>query len=284
MRIMSLLPGATEMIAALGASDRLVGISHECDFPPEVLHLPRVTATPIDPSTPSAAIDGAVRRLVAAGRQVIELDAERLLALRPDLVITQRLCEVCAVSDGTVVKLAEAMPSPPEVFAMTGTTLAGVADDMRMLGAAIGMADAGTALADGFLSELDRIDRREAAHRPGVVVIEWLDPLFLAGHWTPELVVLAGGVDLGAAPGDHSVRREWPEIMALDPELVILAICGFGVERSRLELERMPDGPPKRWLAERRVAIVDGNAYTSRAGPRLAEAARLLADIIRRLD
>lgn len=283
-RIISLLPGATEIVAALGAADRLVSISHECDFPEAVLHLPRITTTPIDPLAASGAIDAAVRDLVAHGRQVIEVDRDQLLTLAPDMIITQRLCDVCAVSDGVVMTLAEAMPVPPLVFVMTGTTLAGVAEDMRRLGVAIGREEAGDRLALNFLGELAWIRSREARVTPSVVVIEWLDPLYLAGHWTPELVACAGGVDVGARPGDHSVRREWSDVIALDPDLVVLALCGFGPDRARMELSRMPEGEAKRWLMGRRLVIIDGNAWTSRAGPRLVEGARAIAAELTRLD
>lgn len=277
-RVVSLLPGATEMIAALGAVDLLVGVSHECDEPAAVRHLPRVTTTPVDSSAPSAAIHAAVRAAVASGQQAIGIDAVLLSALDPDVIVTQRLCEVCAVAEGEAIGLAEVMDPPPRVVALHGRTLEGVWDDLVILGRAIGRAEEGERLAEALRAEVAALaaeHRREVP--PRVVAIEWLDPLFLAGHWVPEMIAAAGGIDVGASPGSHSTLRDWNDVMALDPDLVLVILCGFDEMRARAELAAMPDGVPKRWLAEQRVAVHDGNAYTSRPGPRLVEGIRRIA-------
>lgn len=276
MRVVTLLPAATEIVAALGGADRLVGISHECDYPASVLRLPRVTATPVDPSLPSGRIDAEVRRLRASGRPVIGIDAEALRRLAPDLLVTQSLCEVCAVDDGEACRLAAALERPPEVLRLGGTTLDGVWKDIRAVGRALGLAQEADTLLAALARRLAALRAGAPRTPPRVLCIEWLDPLFLAGHWVPELVTAAGGRDAGAVPGSHSVRREWHEVAALQPDLILIMLCGFGVERSLAELETV--GPEARAaLGMAPVWALDGNAYTSRPGPRLVDGAERIA-------
>ncbi len=274
--IVSLLPGATEMIVAVGGIDQLIGISHECDWPPAVRSLPRVTTTPIDVSRSSAEIDRAVRDAVAGGRAVIGIDASVLQSLRPDIIVTQQLCEVCAVADGEAVRLAAVMDPAPEVLVLSGTTLAGVWEDIRQVGRAIGRGADGERVATALAADVTAMSRQKPVRRPRVVAIEWLEPLFLAGHWVPEMIAAAGGEDVGAAAGDHSVVRAWDDVMALEPELVFLILCGFDEARARDELERLGDRRARDWLADRIVVVLDGNAHTSRPGPRLVEGIRLM--------
>jgi len=281
MRIVSLLPGATEMIAALGALDQLVGVSHECDEPTAVRSLPRVTTTPIDPTRSSAEIHAAVQQAVAEDRQAIAIEADALLALRPDVIVTQMLCDVCAVADGEAMRLARVMDPPPRVVSLDGRTLDGVWDDIARLGASIGRKVEGERLADSLRTEVTTLAEQYRRAVPlRVVAIEWLEPLFLAGHWVPEMIAAAGGVDVGATAGSHSTVREWAEVMALDPDVVLVILCGFDEARAREELATMPDGPAKAWLATRRVVVLDGNAYTSRPGPRLVEGIRWIGEAI----
>jgi iron complex transport system substrate-binding protein len=278
MRVVTLLPGATEIVAALGGGDRLVGISHECDHPSTVQHLPRVTSTPLDPSLPSGAIDAEVRRLREAGRAVIAVDAEGLRRLAPDLVITQDLCEVCAVTDGQVHRLAAVLRPAPRVLALTGRTLEGVLDDIRVVAGALDLGDEADELTMGLRRRLARLRRSAPAQRPRVLCVEWLDPLYLAGHWVPDLVEVAGGTDVGALPGAHSAVSTWEEARRLRPDLVMVMLCGFGVGRARAELGRLRDPAARRLLGEVPTWILDGNAYTSRPGPRIVDgAARLQA-------
>ncbi|MES2305429.1 MAG: ABC transporter substrate-binding protein [Gemmatimonadota bacterium] len=281
-RVVSLLPGATEMLVAMGARDQLVGISHECDWPPDITTLPRVTTTPIDPQLRSGAIHAAVQDAVATGRSVIGVDAETLRALAPDIVVTQVLCDVCAVADGEAMRLAQAMANPPHVVALSGRTLAGVWEDIRRLGVAIGRRAEAGAVADA-LTEMVRVEvtRNTRGPAPRVVAIEWLDPLFLAGHWVPEMIAAAGGVDVGASAGSHSAIRESSEVIALDPDVVVVMLCGFGVERARAELALLDGTVAGAWLASRRTVMIDGNAFTSRPGPRLVEGIRQLAAAFR---
>jgi iron complex transport system substrate-binding protein len=276
MRVVTLLPGATEIVAALGGAGQLVAIPHECDYPPSVLHLPRVTSTPLDPSLPGAAIDAEVRRLRDAGRAVITVDAEAIRRLAPDLLITQDLCEVCAVVDGAVHRLAAAIDPAPAVLALTGRTVAGVMADIRAVARVLDLEEEGEELTAGLLSRLARLRRAAPASAPRVLCIEWLEPLYLAGHWVPDLVAAAGGVDAGATPGAHSALGSWPAAAALGPDLMVVMLCGFRLARARAELDRLSDPAALRALGSAPVWLLDGNAYTSRPGPRIVDGAERL--------
>ena len=276
MRVVTLLPGATEIVAALGGGGLLVAVSHECDHPAWVRSLPRVTSTPLDPSLPGAAIDAEVRRLGQAGRAVIAVDAAAIARLAPDLIIAQDLCEVCAVADGTVHRLADAMPHPPAVLSLSGRTLQGVLDDIERVARALDLADEGEELVAGLRSRLGRLRRSAPQPRPRVVCVEWLEPLYLAGHWVPDLVEAAGGTDVAACPGAHSAVSTWEAAAALRPDLVLVMLCGFGLERSRLELDRLDLPAAGQLLRSSPVWLLDGNAYTSRPGPRIVDGAERL--------
>jgi iron complex transport system substrate-binding protein len=280
MRVVTLLPGATEIVAALGAGSLLAGVSHECDYPAWVSELPRLTSTPLDPSLSSAAIDAEVLRLRQTGRPVIQVEADALVRLAPDLVITQDLCEVCAVADGVVHRLADVMPRPPEILSLTGRTVAGVLEDIRQVGRALGRPADGEALAAELSGRLDRL----APHPrilPRIVCIEWLEPLYLAGHWVPDLVAAAGGIDVGAQPGSHSARSSWATVSALGPQLALIMLCGFDVARARQELDRLESTEAADLLGSIPVWVLDGNAYTSRPGPRLVDGAERIRAAIR---
>jgi iron complex transport system substrate-binding protein len=274
MRVVTLLPAAPEMVVALGGGERLVGVSHECDYPPEVCRLPRLTATPVDTSASSAAIDAEVRRLREAGRPAIAVDAGALARLAPDVLITQDLCEVCAVADGQVHRLASLLHPPPAVLSLSARTLSGIWDDIRAVGRVLDLsseADELVARLRGRLRSMQRVDSE-----PRVVCIEWLDPLYLAGHWVPDLVAAAGGVDVGAKPGNHSAKSEWTAVSALQPDLVVVMLCGFDIERARSELAELESPEARRALGSMPVWLLDGNAYTSRPGPRVVDGAERL--------
>ena len=275
MRVVSLLPAGTEIVAALGGTGHLVGISHECDYPRSVQGLPRVTSTPIDPRSSGAAIDAQVRRLREAGRPVIALDAGQIRKLRPDLIITQGLCEVCAVSDGEVYRLAEAIHPAPRVLALVARDLGGIWRDIHDVGTALDLADEAEELVLELQTRLQRL-RPMAAPSPRVLCIEWLEPLYLAGHWVPDLVEAAGGTDVAARPGAHSAVSTWETAAALRPDLVLVMLCGFGLERSRLELDRLDLPAAGQLLRSTPVWLLDGNAYTSRPGPRIVDGAERL--------
>jgi iron complex transport system substrate-binding protein len=282
MRVVTLLPAATEIVAAV-APDLLVGISHECDYPAWVTSLPRVTRTSVDVAASSKEIDAQVRALTSEGKPVIWVDAQALETLKPDLIVTQGLCEVCAVADGEVFRVAERLPSRPRVLSLSAKTLDGIYADIRSVGAALDRPEEADEVVAGMRYKLSRLrkasplshpERSEGSPRPRVAVIEWLDPLFLAGHWVPELVEAAGGHDVGAKPGDHSHPRPWSDLLELKPEIIIVALCGFSVERARQEWASQLPEEAKTVLAALppyRLAFIDGNQYTSRPGLRVGE-------------
>lgn len=269
MRVVSLLPGATETIASLGAAHLLVGISHQCDYPPTITHLPRVTSSAIDPAADSAGIDAAVRQAREADRPVIAVDADALARLAPDLLVTQGLCDICAVADGRAISLAQALTRPPEVLSLDGRDLPGVLEDIERLGRALDLPEEADELVLGMRYRLGRLRTHAPQPAPRVLCVEWLDPLYLAGHWVPDLVAAAGGFDAGATAGEGSRRISSGHLAGLRFELVVVMLCGFGLERARRELHasNLPDLGVPTW-------ILDGNAYTSRAGPRLPDGAR----------
>ncbi|HSE67023.1 MAG TPA: ABC transporter substrate-binding protein [Gemmatimonadales bacterium] len=273
MRIVSLLPAGTEIVAALGCEGYLVGISHECDYPASIHHLPRVTRTAVDSSLASSRIDAQVREIQAEGKPVIALEASVLETLAPDLILTQDLCEVCAVADGEVYRLAERMVSAPQIVPLRARDLSGILEDIRTVGSAVGMEEAAGEVVRSLERRLREIDDASHQLRRRVLCIEWLDPLYFAGHWVPELVEVAGGDDVGAKPGAHSTRRLWSEAVALKPDILLVMLCGFGVERSEEELAELQDPIAARLLADIETWVLDGNSYTSRPGPRVVDGA-----------
>jgi iron complex transport system substrate-binding protein len=290
MRIVSLLPAATEIVAALGAGSWLVGVSHECDYPPDVVRgLPRITRTQIDNSHSPAEIDRAVR---AAGAAATAIDAALLADLRPDVIVGQSVCDVCAVGEGQLSGALTRLPHQPVVVTLHAHTLEEVFGDVARVGAALDLAGEADELVAGMRYRLRRIsqsvsqhpthDSRRTAVRPDsrrTVVIEWLDPPYVAGHWVPELVAIAGGADVGNVPGARSVTRTWAELRALDPDRIVIAECGFDVARARRDLAAVRDDDALA-LFSRGVVFLDGNAYTSRPGPRLVDAAEQLARLL----
>jgi iron complex transport system substrate-binding protein len=280
MRVVSLLPAATEIVAALGGVGRLVGVSHECDFPPEVGSLPRVTRTRVDPALPSGAIDRAMAEAKRTGVSPVEVDVNLVAHLRPDLLIGQSVCDVCAVGEGELARLVTTLMPTPWVVTLHAHTLDEVFLDIRKVGEALELRDEAEELDAGLRYRLRRVSVRAARlPKPRVLVLEWLDPPYVAGHWVPDLVTLAGGQDVGSAPGEPSRPRPWDELAALAPDVVVVALCGFDIPRAQAELAAVTD-PQARALLGRRVEFLDGNAYTSRPGPRLVDAADLLARLI----
>jgi iron complex transport system substrate-binding protein len=281
MRIVSLVPAGTEIVAALGAERFLVGISHECDWPASVRGLPRVTTTPIDPSGSSLAIDNQVRELSAGGHPVIAVDAAALASLQPDIVIVQDLCAVCAATADGLCDLSTAMRAPPRRLSLSARTLEGIFRDIATVGRALNLPTMAGGLIARLRERLDALAAGAGLDRPRVVCLEWLEPVFLAGHWVPDLIRAAGGNDVGALPGAHSVQTSIEEVRELAPDLVLVAPCGMDPERGTAELRAL-DGrmraagiPPfSEWSAE--VWVMDGNAYTSRPGPRAIEGAELI--------
>ena len=286
-----MLPAATEIVAALGAVGRLVGVSHECDFPPEVRSLPRVTRTRIDPALPSGAIDRAMVEAKRTGVSPVEVDVDLVAHLRPDVLIGQSVCDVCAVGEGELARLVTTLMPTPWVVTLHAHTLDEMFQDIRTVGEALELRDEAEELEAGLRYRLRRVgaqtqrsgkvgaQRAAALLQPRVLVLEWLDPPYVAGHWVPELVALAGGRDIAGAPGQPSRPRPWDELVALAPDVVVVALCGFDIPRAQAELAAVID-QQARALLERRVEFLDGNAYTSRPGPRLVDAAERLARLI----
>jgi iron complex transport system substrate-binding protein len=283
VRVVTLLPAATEIVAALGGADHLVGISHECDYPRSIQGLPRITTTPIDLRASSASIDAEVRRLRESGQPVIAIDAAQLRELAPDLILTQDLCEVCAVSDGAVHRLASLMRPAPRVLSLAARDLEGIWHSIHQVGLALDLSEEAEELVLGLQSRLGRLRESRPGAPARVICVEWLDPLFLAGHWIPELVALAGGQDIGARPGSHSAQSRWEEVQRLGPDLVVVMLCGFGLDRARQELESFNDVQALDLMRQVPTWIMDGNAYTSRPGPRVVDgAAQIQAAILGR--
>lgn len=282
MRVVSLVPAATEIVCAIGARDHLVAISHECDWPPEVAQLPRVTTTPIDVSQSGAAIDAEVRAAREAGHPVIAVDAEAIRALRPDVLLTQGLCEVCAVADGEVRRVAELIDPEPRMISLGGRDLAGIWRDVRAVGELLALDPAAQALVRRLRTRLVLLESATPplAERRRVAVVEWLDPVFLGGHWVPELVRAAGGAYVGAAPGEHSRETTWGQVAELEPAIVVIALCGFGIDRAARELEQVTDPAALALLSRVPVWVLDGNAYTTRPGPRIVDGAERLRAMI----
>jgi iron complex transport system substrate-binding protein len=281
MRIVSLLPAATEIVAALGAMGRLVGVSHQCDFPPQVRSLPRVTRTRIDPALPSGALDRAVVEAKRTGVATVEVDVDLVAHLRPDVLIGQSVCEVCAIGQADLARVVTTLIPIPWVVTLHAHTLHGVLEDIAKVGEALELRDEAEELLAGLRYRLRRVAARHAEprERPRVLVLEWVDPPYVAGHWVPELVQLAGGKDVAGVPGEPSRQRSWADLTALQPDVVLVALCGFDVARARVELDAVRAGAARALLG-RRVELVDGNAYTSRPGPRLADAAEIFSRLM----
>jgi iron complex transport system substrate-binding protein len=280
-RIISLLPSATEIVAELGALDRLVGITHDCDFPPAATDRPRVTSTTIDPDAAPAVVDAQVRTLANSGTPVFTLDEAGIRALGPDLILTQALCEVCAISETEVHAMAATrLPSRPAVVTLSATTLDGVLNDILAVAAAIGAPTAGDTLVASLRARLLAVHallKAERAPRPAVAVLEWIDPLYSAGHWVPDMVRRAGGRDVLARPGDHSIAIAPDTVAATHPDLVVVAPCGYDVARAE-EVARALIGAP--WLGDATVWAVDGGGLFSRPGPRIIDGVETLAAIM----
>jgi iron complex transport system substrate-binding protein len=279
VRVASLLPSATEIVAGLGRLDDLVAVSAECDFPPAVRSLPRLSLTRIDPTAPARAIDDAVRTALERGEELYGIDQDVLLATRPDVILTQSLCTVCAVSAGTTETSARLTGLPIRVVDLEPTTLPGVLDTISLVGREIGAVEEAAELRAELEARIGRLARAALGRRPvSVCVLEWVDPPFSAGHWVPDVVALAGGRELIGRSGQRSHPIGWDDVAAAAPEVIVVAPCGFDLERARTEAELA--GLEARFPGAR-VVCLDGNAYLSRPGPRLIEAAEVLGAELR---
>ena len=284
MRIVSLLPSATEMLCALGLDDQLVGISHGCDYPESISGLPRVTSTAIPKDASSLEIDRLVRERHAAGLPLYELDHALLKRLDPQLLVSQGLCDVCAVATDQARAAIDEACIRAEVISLAPTTLSDVLANILELGAATGTLGRAQELVGELEERVERVRRRvEGRARPRVTLLEWVDPPYAAGHWTPELVTLAGGQEGHGRPGARSRRMEWQEVLDWQPEVLMIACCGLDLSRSAVEVQRVRELPGFGRLpcaAAGRLFVLDGQAYVSRPGPRLIESLELLAHLL----
>jgi len=274
MRIVSLLPAATEIVCALGLRDSLVGRSHECDFPEDVAALPPLTRSHIDSTLSGREIDEQVRRAVREGRPLYELDEERLSALAPDVVVTQAACEVCAIGEGQVGDAQRRCAPRATLVSLHPTRLDEVLDDARTVARACGVAEAGETLVSGLRARLARVRRAGAMDRPRVALIEWLDPPMLAGHWVPDMIEAAGGAPLGPLPGARFASVTWEDVARLRPDALVVAPCGFDLERT---IEAARPWSDRLDAIAPRVLLLDGNAYVNRPGPRVVDAVEQIA-------
>lgn len=283
MRIASLLPSATEIVFAVGAGDEVVGVSHECDYPGEAAGLPVLTRSAVDTrGLPQAEIDAAISGLLASGGSTYSIDVPRLRELEPDLVITQALCDVCAVSEGQVHRVVHEEQLGARVLTLTPLDLEGVARSVEEVGEATGHTSEGERLA-ASLRERISVSDRLPAKRPRVLALEWFDPPFTAGHWVPEQVACAGGEDVLGRPGQKSERVTWDAVAATAPDVVLLLPCGLSLEEvvgEAAPLARRPEWRTLPAVANGAVWALDANAWFSRPGPRLLDGIEALRAIL----
>jgi iron complex transport system substrate-binding protein len=284
MRICSLLPSATEILFALGLGESVVGVTHECDFPPEAAKKPALIHPRVNPQAEPAEIDRHVSALIARGESVYGVDAELLGSLSPDLIITQDVCHVCAASPEDLASALARLPRQPQVLSLTPHSLAGVWSDIRKVGEATDTLRCAEDLAERLAARVAAIETvtKNAPTRPRVVCLEWLDPFYMAGHWVPEMVAKAGGMDALGRAGEPSFRATADEIARANPDVMVVMPCGYNTARTVLEFNF--DSLPREWeripaLREWRIFAVDANSYFSRPGPRLADGVALLAHI-----
>jgi len=284
-RIVSLVPSATEIVCALGLRAQLVGRSHECDFPPDVQSLPACTVARISSAASSAAINEQIKSVAASGASLYEINVPLLASLRPDVIVTQGQCDVCAVSPADVEKAAAEIRASPKIVSCGAARIADLWKDMLTVADALGVMEEAREVIAPLKNRLVDVLQKTCAmtRRPTVACLEWLDPLMAAGNWVPELVDFAGGKNLFGEAGKHSPWLAMADLKHRDPEFIILMPCGFSLERVRREaavLPRHPDWPRLRAVKSKNVFVTDGNAYFNRPGPRLVDSLEILAQIL----
>ncbi len=287
MRIVSLLPSATEIVCALGLEAGLVGVTHECDYPPSVKHLPKVTRTLIPHDATSGEIDALVRERLESQSALYTLDMEILERLRPELLVTQALCDVCAVAHAEVTSAACSLPGQPRVLNLEPMSLDDVYDTLHMVGAAAGVEARAKQVVDGLKQRVTTVAERTASipvgERPRVAFLEWIDPPFNGGHWNPALIEMAGGIDVLGNAGQPSRTLDWHTVAASRPDVLFIACCGFDTRRTLQDiplLQRQPKWNALPCVLSGRVYVTDGNAYFSRPGPRLVDGLEILANAL----
>ena len=283
MRIVSLLPSATEIVAALGALDQLVGVTHACDYPPQVASLPRLTSTSVDGTARPDVIDRDVRAAAEQGAPLYTVNDSLLASLRPDVIVTQALCDVCALRETDVRAIASRLSPTPIVVTLSGTSIEGIFADIERVAVAIDAPDEAEELIPGLRARLRSVHERLSvarAPRPRVAVLEWTDPVYTAGHWVPEMVRRAGGADVLAEPGSHSRAIEVGDVESADPEVLVFAPCGYGLDRAAREASAVLGGDDWQWARGRAAWAIDANALASRPGPRVVDGVETLASVM----
>jgi iron complex transport system substrate-binding protein len=279
MRIASLVPSATEALFALGLGDQVVAVTHECDHPPAATERPRLTSSVIPPGLPPAEIDARVREVTGRGEALYGLDEEVLTELRPDLIVTQALCAVCAVSYDDVRAVAGRLPSEPAVLSLDPENLDQVLGDLTALANAVGEPQRGEALREALRLRLEHVEAAVAGlSRPRVAALEWLDPPYAGGHWVPEMLALAGGEDVLGKAGEKSRVVEWQRVAAARPEVVVAMPCGLYADEAAAQARLRGDA--LRSLGAERIVAVDAASSFSRPGPRLVDGVELLAHVL----
>ncbi|MGO9892284.1 MAG: cobalamin-binding protein [Solirubrobacteraceae bacterium] len=279
MRIVSLVPSATETLFALGLGADVIAVTHECDYPPAVRELPKITRDVLPAGLTAGEIDAAVKERTVAGESIYELDADLLHDLRPDLIVTQELCSVCAVSYDDVRAVAEKIDTHPRVLSLDPHTIGEILGDVRTLAQATDRKDAAVDLIREASARIDRVRLAvRGARRPRVAALEWLDPPFVAGHWTPQMIAYAGGEDVLGFAGEKSEERAWQQVAASQPDIVIVMPCGFDAEIAHREAEMHRDELAAVGAGE--IVAVDAAAYFSRPGPRIIDGLEVLAHVI----
>ena len=286
MRIVSLVPNGTEILFALGAGGQVVGVSHECDYPEEARRRPVLTGSALRSGMSAAEVDAAVSAQVGGGESLYTLDEARIAELAPDVIVTQQLCPVCAVSTAQVDGAVRPLPRCPEVVSLDPKTLGDVLADIRRVGELTGRTAEAAALVGELERRLDGVRAAVAGRpRPRVLALEWLDPPFAGGHWVPEMIEIAGGTNLVGLPGGHSARLTWDQLAELDPDVIVAMPCGFDEAGAREQIAAVADRPEWRSLRavrEGQVHPVDANGCFSRPGPRLVDGIERLAEIVGR--
>lgn len=289
VRVASLLASATEIVHALGLRDHLVAISHECDYPPDVLHLPRLSKPRFDPAgLSSGEVDAAVRRAMSEHGSVYQVDENALAALQPDVIFTQAVCEVCAVPTPGVRELVARRGIDTQIVSLDAHSVEEILGSIMDVGAALGASAAAGAVAASLRARVDRVKAAVAGRtRPRVLAIEWLDPPFAPGHWVPEMIEIAGGHNIVGRAGAHSTQLDWAELEGHDPDVLLIMPCGYGVEASvadaekhRPQLQRVAP----RAIAQGRAYVVDGSSYFNRSGPRVVDGIELTASLLHGLE
>ena len=287
MRIVSLLPSATELICGLGLRQQLVGVSHECDYPNSVIGLPVLTSSRIPQGLDSGSIDHLVTEQLKSDQALYDLNIDVLTSVRPDLIVTQALCDVCAVSGNDVARAVGGLPNNPDVINLEPNCLTDVLDTVELLAEAADCVKQGQIYLRELRYRISQVNNKSSvinfSDKPRVALLDWLDPIFDGGHWSPEIIELAGGIACFGNKKEPSQRRSWNDLIQARPDIIFIALCGFNVERSMQDVEDFFSSQEFSVLRDQvgsKIFLVDGNAYFSRPGPRLVDALEIMANAL----